>query len=263
MGEISYEPLIRDMTWSYSRLKAFNDCPYRWYLKYIRYPHTKGRNMFFASYGKFMHELIADYYSGEKTLVEIETEYLQEFRNKVNAYAPNKTIFRNYFLDGLNYLRNLKPPKNRVLSVENKVEFHIGDVPFIGYVDRTEGTPTGGIIVVDNKSRTLKPRSGRVVPTKTDQELDEYLRQLYLYSISIKNEYGSYPSELCFDCFRTQTVIREPFRVEKYEETKDWAKQTVERIASETDFNPDIEYFKCRYLCEMQDFCEYFELSKG
>lgn len=44
MGEISYAPLIEDMVWSYSRIKAFDDCPYRWYLKYIR--HLHGKDMF-------------------------------------------------------------------------------------------------------------------------------------------------------------------------------------------------------------------------
>ena len=41
MGEINYAPLIDDMVWSYSRIKAFVDCPYRFYLKYIRHIHGK------------------------------------------------------------------------------------------------------------------------------------------------------------------------------------------------------------------------------
>lgn len=93
MGEVNYKPIIQDMTWSYSRIKSFNDCPYRWFLKYI-HPHQlirsvfggerpskadidaayvrseiekadvgllyaylgiKRKEMFFASYGTFMH----------------------------------------------------------------------------------------------------------------------------------------------------------------------------------------------------------------
>ena len=41
MGEVNYAPLIDDMVWSYSRIKAFEDCPYRWYLKYIKKFHGK------------------------------------------------------------------------------------------------------------------------------------------------------------------------------------------------------------------------------
>lgn len=53
MGEVNYAPIIQEMTWSYSRIKAFDDCHYRWYLQYIRRLH--GKDMFFASYGSFMH----------------------------------------------------------------------------------------------------------------------------------------------------------------------------------------------------------------
>lgn len=262
MGEISYEPLIRDMTWSYSRIKAFDDCPYRWYLKYIRYPRVKGKDMFFANYGKFVHELLASFYSGEKTAGQVEAEYLRNFREQVNAYAPNKTIFKNYFLDGLNYLRGLTAPPNKILSVENKVEFQIGDIPFIGYIDLLEEDKNGEIIVVDNKSRTLKPRSQRSKPTKSDLELDQYLKQLYLYSIFVNDHYGKPPSMLCFNCFRSQLRIEEPFLEDGCDKAKLWVKDKVDEIATETEFRPNIEYFKCRYLCEMQDYCNYFELTK-
>lgn len=263
MGDVSYEPLIRDMTWSYSRIKAFDDCPYRWYLKYIRFPGVKGKDMFFADYGKFIHELIAKYYLGNMAKVDLEAEYLKNFRQKVSALAPNQTIFKNYFLNGLSYLRDILEPTNRVLAVEEKVEFEIDGVPFVGYIDLLEEDSDGGILVVDNKSRTLKPRSKRAKPTKSDIELDQYLKQLYLYSIYVKKHYGEYPKALCFNCFRNKTVIKEPFDESAYNAASQWAKDKTDEIAVETDFRPDIEYFKCRYLCEMQEYCEYFALSKG
>lgn len=262
MDGVSYEPLIRDMVWSYSRLKAYDDCPYRWYLKYIRYPKAEQKQMFFANYGKFVHELIADFYSGEKTPNELEVEYLQDFRAKVNAYAPNKTVFKNYFLDGLNYIRKLESPKNKVLSVENKVKFQVGRIPLIGYIDRLEEDADGHILVIDNKSRTLKPRSNRSKPTKADEELDRYLRQLYLYSISVQNQYGKTPYKLCFDCFRNQTFIEEKFRDDEYKKAQIWVEDKVSEISQDTEFRPNMEYFKCRYLCEMQEYCDYYELTK-
>ena len=262
MDGVSYEPLIRDMVWSYSRLKAYDDCPYRWYLKYIRYPKAEQKQMFFANYGKFVHELIADFYSGEKTPNELEVEYLQDFRAKVNAYAPNKAVFKNYFLDGLNYIRRLERPKNKVLSVENKVKFQVGGIPLIGYIDRLEEDADGHILVIDNKSRTLKPRSNRSKATKADEELDRYLRQLYLYSIAVQNQYGKPPYKLCFDCFRNQIFIEERFRDDEYKKAQIWVEDKVSEISKDTEFRPNMEYFKCRYLCEMQEYCDYYELTK-
>lgn len=48
MGEVSYLPLIEDMVWSYSRIESFNDCPYRFFLKYIS--KCKETDKFYASY---------------------------------------------------------------------------------------------------------------------------------------------------------------------------------------------------------------------
>ena len=52
-----------------------------------------------------------------------------------------------------------------------------------GVIDLVGRSDTGGLVIVDHKSRALKPRSKRKKPTKTNQELDEYLRQLYLYAV--------------------------------------------------------------------------------
>ena len=57
MGEISYRPLIEAMTWSYSRLEIFDDCPYRWFLTYIHTPKLKKEDKFYAAYGLFRHDL--------------------------------------------------------------------------------------------------------------------------------------------------------------------------------------------------------------
>ena len=83
MGEVNYAPLIDDMVWSYSRIKAFEDCPYRWYLKYIKKFH--GKDMFFSSYGTFMHKLIELYHKGEKTPRQIVDMYLQDFKTELAA----------------------------------------------------------------------------------------------------------------------------------------------------------------------------------
>lgn len=262
MGQVSYEPLIRDMVWSYSRLKSFEDCPYRWYLKYIRFPKGKKKHMFFSDYGVFVHELIADVYSGKRSAQSAGTEYLLKFRSKVIGRAPNQRIFDSYFHDGLNYFRSCQV-KNRVLSVEDRNEFSVGGLPFLGIIDRLEEDEDGGIILVDNKSRNLKPRSTRKQPTKGDEELDSYLRQLYLYAIPVREKFGRFPKKLCFDCFRSQTRVEEEFLPEKLEETKAWVADTVETIAKEEEFRPNMEFFKCNYLCEMQGLCDYYQMNGG
>ena len=81
MSEMIYRPLIEDMTWSYSRIKCFEDCPYRFYLKYIS--RCKEIPQFYASYGSFMHKLIEEFYKGIITKEEMLTKFLFGFQENV------------------------------------------------------------------------------------------------------------------------------------------------------------------------------------
>ena len=259
MGEVNYAPIIQEMTWSYSRIKAFDDCHYRWYLQYIRRLH--GKDMFFASYGSFMHKLIELYYKEDKSAKQLCEMYLRDFRSQVVGWAPSKTVFGNYFKSGLQYLKGIQPFPYNMVAIEKRVDFNLSGIPFIGYIDFL-GEKDGDLYVVDNKSRNLKPRSTRSNPTKSDLELDDYLKQLYLYSAAVEQEYGKLPKSLCFNCFQTPVFIEEPFKEQAYAESKQWLFNKVEEITRETDFLPSVEYFKCTYLCEMRDFCDYYRLAQ-
>ena len=258
MGEINYAPLIKDMTWSYSRARAFDDCPYRWYLRYIRRIH--GDDTFFATYGSFVHKLIDLHYKEGLTPEQMSSIYLQDFRKEVVGRAPSQKVFANYFTSGLQYLRDFEPLPYKPIETEKKVEFKVEDIPLVGYIDYL-GEKNGELLIIDNKSRALKRRSTRSKPTKTDLELDTYLRQLYIYAIAVEQEYGKLPGHLGFNCFRTGEVIIEPFDEKAYAEAIRWFTEKVAEITDESDFDPDIEWFKCQYLCECRSNCEYFDLA--
>lgn len=250
------------MQWSYSRVNSFADCNYKWYLRYIKYPHEPRVSMFFANYGGFVHELAADFYAGKKSAGQVYQEYLTGFRKHVNAYMPNKSIFNGYFSDGARFLKDISMPEEKVLAVEQEVHFNIDGHDFIGFIDRVDQAGNGDILVVDHKSRKLKRRSTRAKPTKSDEELDSYLKQLYIYSGPVKELYGKFPEYLCFNCFRTGEVIKEPFNREAYRNALSWASSSIDKIIEEEEFRPDVDYFKCNFLCEMNNKCEYFQMNK-
>ena len=262
--DISYRPLIDDMEWSHSRITAYESCPYRFYLRYIKFPRDKyeGKEHFFSSYGKFMHELIRLYRTGEKTKEQLIVEYLSKFRETITAPAPNAKVFSTYFADGLMYLQNMEPSENEIISTETKLRFDFRGKRFVGYIDSLERKPDGSLVIVDDKSRNLKPRSKRSKPTKTDIELDEYLRQLYMYSLFLIDEFGEMPGSLCFNCFRTQTMIEEKFWLDELEDTLEWIVVRTREIINTSEFEPDLEWYKCKYICEMQDVCSYFEIME-
>jgi hypothetical protein len=208
-----------------------------------------------------MHKLIEQYYTNGKTPQELCDMYLQGFKDSVVGRAPNGTVFENYFRSGLQYLKRIQAFPYNMIAVEKKVDFNISGIQFVGYIDFL-GEKDGEYYVVDNKSRVLKQRSNRPKPTKADTELDSYLRQLYLYSAAVEQECGKPPKSLCFNCFRIPILIEEPFSEQAYADSKQWAADMVRKIADETDFSPDVEYFKCTHLCEMNESCEYFRLSQ-
>lgn len=256
---MKYSNIISDFTWSYSRINQFEMCPYAFLLNYIK--HTPKKPMFFSEYGSFIHKLIEQYLTGKIKKEDLAGEYLARFKGEVRGVAPNKDIFKSYFEHGLSYLSNINFPYPDPLCVEHMVEFKIGDKPFTGIIDCV-AKDKDGIILVDNKSRALKERSKRKKPTKSDAELDEYLRQLYLYSIPIKDTFHCYPARLEFNCYRTGQLISEPFREEELERAKQWAADSIETITNNEDWSPKLDFWKCRYLCDFCDECEYFAMSK-
>lgn len=254
MGEISYKPLIDDMVWSYSRLDAYEDCPYRWFLKYLK--KYKETDKFYATYGAFIHKILERHYKGELTKDNMLMEFLTNFSKEVRGVRPKETTVQKYIEQGSEYLASFTPLPFEMIEVEYKVNFDIDGIPFVGFIDFL-GKEDGEYIIVDNKSRDLKPRSGRSRLTAKDKELDDMLKQLYLYSAAISQEFGKYPKELCFNCFRTGTLIREPFNIEAYNRTIKWAKERIKKISEDTEFNPNRDFFACRYICGVSDNCIY------
>ena len=254
-NDVSYKPLIDDMTWSYSRINCYEQCGYKWFCKYIL--GMKEDERFYTSYGSFMHKLIEGYYRGELTKEEMKIKFLFDFSTEVQGARPSEKVVQNYINKGIEYISAFEPFPFNMIDVELEVKYHINGIPFIGYIDYL-GEKNGEYYIVDNKSRELRPRSGRKKPTKKDEELDNMLVQLYLYAAAVKEIYGKYPKALCFNCFKNGVFIEEPFVEEKYNEAIEWAISSIKHITETEDFSPNVEYFGCVHLCGLTDGCEYW-----
>lgn len=255
MSDDIYLPLIEDITWSYSNLETFNDCKYRWFLRYIK--HMKQDDMFYASYGLYMHELIERYYNNELTSEELPIEFLINFSERVRGTRPKESIVNSYMEKGLEYFKVISPFPYKKISVEQEINFEMFGMKFVCRVDYIGQDDDGNLVIVDNKSRDLKPRSKRKNPTVKDKELDEMLKQLYVYSYAVESEYGKKPKFLCFNCFKSGEFIVEEFDENKYNETLEWVKKTINKIKECDDFYPNIQFFPCKYICGFGDKCCY------
>lgn len=251
--------LIDSMTWSHSRIGSYEQCPYGFYLKYI--DGCEEAPMFFSDFGSLVHDILARYYGGKITREAAESEYLIRFPAEVRGKAPSHDIRVNYFAQGLLCMRALSPIPGKILGIEEYVRFRIFDLQFIGFIDLIYTDEHDKLIILDHKSRTLRPRSKRRKPTKTDEELDSYLRQLYMYAIPVKEMFGRYPDYLEFNCYRSGERIKEEFHTEALEATKEWAVGVIDRIRAEKEWNPDMEFWKCNNICGLHDQCEYAQMG--
>ena len=259
MGDISYAPLIEDMTWSYSRLKAFESCKQNWFLRYIR--GVKDIPCFYTNYGSFMHRILEGYYSGKLTKQQMLTEFLIHFRDEVKGQRPDGKIVNKYILSGTSYISSFEPFDLESLWVEKRCSFSVEGRQFVGVIDFLGRSKDGELYLIDHKSRELKPRSGRANPTVKDRELDDMLRQLYLYCVPVFEEFGCFPNFLCFNCFKNGengALIKEPFHKEAFEEAKRWALDLIRQIEAEEDFDPNPDYFFCKWLCGVNDKCQTY-----
>lgn len=257
---MNYSNIISDFTWSYSRIGQFEMCPYGFLLSYIK--RAPKKPMFFSDYGSFMHMLIEQYLRGFLEKEDLTDAYLFGFKRNITGRAPSSKIFKSYFEQGYDYLSKIDFPYMSPVGVEQKYDFMVGDKKFTGIVDCV-AMDDDGLVILDNKSRALKPRSGRKKPTQSGEELDSYLRQLYLYSVPVEQIYHTYPVRLEFNCFRTGQLISEPFREEEFEKTKRWALKTIDTITENEDWSPKIDYWKCNYICDLGDDCCYCQMNRG
>lgn len=250
-----YELVISSMTWSYSRLRSFEACPYGWLQRYIF--GVPDKQNFFSQFGGFMHKIMQNYLCGRLKKRELVQYYLRNFAQEVGEPAPTQKILENYLTQGRQYLRVLPLPESRVsVGIEEPISFQISGYPFVGILD-WRSTDNGAMFITDHKSRSLRPRSNRATPTKNDVLLDDYLRQMYIYAIGLKEKIGVYPDFLEFNCFREQQWITEPFRIEKAEETEAWAIKLIEDIERTDHWTPNLDYWVCNHICGTAQACEY------
>lgn len=254
--------VLDTMTWSFSRLNSFYHCPYEWKLNYMEC--NKPENGFFGEYGTLMHHILEKYEKGELSIFELNDYYEKHFSEYVSHDAPpNKyvDIKESYYYKGLDYLNNIDLYLDQydILGVEKKVEFEISGKPFVGYIDLlVRDKSNGEIIIIDHKSSSIKTKKNGCISLSDSGHFLEFQRQLYLYSIPIIKEYGEV-SKFRWNMFKDRKWIESIWNQEEYEQTIQWAKDTLKLIENEREWLPNnYSPYYCNYLCgQRNNACEY------
>lgn len=245
------------------------------YLTYILRQSRKDN--FFGQYGTFAHGILEKYKKGDLELFELYDYCLSNFDEFITTTAPpNKFVdlYSDYKQKLLNYFYDFKDIEGKVEGVEKSVEFDLdlGDrvIKFVGFIDLLIKDVEDELEIWDYKSKSAFKKN----------EHDEYLRQLYLYSIDVFNHYGKYPKELNFEMFKIGETVRHKFDINRLNEAKQWVSNTLNEIYKDDKFETKIDIendimkqkskrtgkpfkkknkeddFFCKYICSQKDNCD-------
>ncbi|HBL82406.1 MAG TPA: hypothetical protein DD391_07405 [Clostridiales bacterium] len=246
------EFILDSITWSFSSVRAYAQCPLQFRLVYI--DALPKINNAFAEWGTFCHLLLEQFYRGKLPGSALAEEYQKGYQGHIKQrfpYNEQKDLNRSYYEAGLAYFTGFAGdfPTCEILSVEQKIRFSVGGYPFIGFIDLILRDKTDGkIILCDHKSKAK---------FKTAAEKKEYLRQLYLYAPYIKKVYGAYPKTLLFNMFRIGEQVKEPFCTTARREAEAWFCQTIAAIYRDTTFEARPNSFFCDQLCSAGQHCPH------
>lgn len=241
--------IIGTMTYSFSRLNSFYTCPYEWHRVYIDCDEKDNSAM--AQFGSLMHSILEMYAKGELEVFELSQYYMDHFNDVVTYdFPPNKYIDmrQKYYDAGLDYLDNidLDLDSYNILGVEKKVEFKINKYDCIGFIDLLlQDKKSGEIIILDHKSASIGVLKSGKIAKKDREHFDQFKKQLYLYAKPVIQEYGRV-DKLKWNMFRDQKYIEIPFDQKEYEESLQWAEDTIKLIEAETEWGLNQEFVKAR-----------------
>lgn len=252
-----YKDILDDMVWSFSRLKSYEYCPYSWYLNYIE--KLDGYSSFYAENGKLMHRVLEGITNGTLSIYDAPSFYLEEFENIPHTVRQN--IIDNTYDKCMDYLMTIDDSVldgYHVVGSEIKVNYHVGIYNFVGYIDLLLRDEEDNLIIVDHKSTDSFLKKNGEPRANTKELYEGYKKQLYLYSLAVKQKFGKFPTKLVFNHFKDGgklTVV--DWNMKELLETINWAIGVIKRIYEDETFEAIPKTGYCWRLCGYRRDCEY------
>lgn len=205
------ENLMKDQVFSYSRLKLFEGCPFRWYLKYVE-NHEEGDSMPLML-GKAVHKAIE-----EKLLGKSDKEALLQGWKEVDYYAIDLVEYETLF-------QRANVVRGDALRPNTEVEKHFtlplngeGSPKLQGFIDMVQQV-FGTYSFTDWKSNRLKY-----------EPMDNMQLALYAWALSIIYNVPQVTGTLFFLRFFKDNVKSQLFTKVEMEEARSWALDLANEI---------------------------------
>lgn len=246
--------------YSHSKLSSFEQCPFKYKLRYIDKIKPIIEKTIEAHLGSSVHSALEWLYNfikenPEKTpsLDDVIQVYVNEWEKNFSKdilVVKQNMDYKDYFNKGieflLNYYQKHQPFRDGTIECEKKIYIDLDENTKIqGFIDRlVRNIETGNFEIHDYKTANILP---------TQEKMDED-RQLALYSIAIKEIYGEDKEvTLIWHYLAHNTKIVSKRTNEQLNNLKEQTKRLIKKIESTTDF-PTQPSVLCNW-CEYKDIC--------
>ncbi|WP_297131799.1 PD-(D/E)XK nuclease family protein [Terrisporobacter sp.] len=233
--------------YSFSRLGSYENCPYGYYLTYIK--HERGENGTYGVLGGILHEIME---SLEHGLISKE-DALNKWNNEIEFLEtldelnfPTEKSKNNYLEDISLYLKSFKPLEfgNKEVKSESYFEIELKGHTFRGYID---------LAVIDHEKKEIKIYDYKTSSKSgfTGKNLIKKCYQLILYATSMESAYPNYSIiTTCFDMVKYARHV-ETGKIKERKDIMVYEEDEYERYFLEIPYNEE----------NKEKFLEYIETS--
>lgn len=262
------EHLKPDFRWSFSKLAAFRQCPYSFYLTYVKQDREEELPNFFGLYGSFCHKLLEAWALNKLPAFCLADAYASGYGEAVTMPPPAfpKGLGEKAYNAGLQYFSAFTGfgPDWEVVSAEQKFTLRLEEYTLVGIADLVlRHRDTGDLWVIDHKTKSS---------SSLKKELDIYRKQLYLYALWCHEAFGAYPAKISFNLLKEARWVDEAFSPEELEKTRRWFVDTIKAIelcdAFENwtpcvkDTDTKAPYF-CSQICGVSLQCDPYQVVRA
>ena len=252
--------LTAETKWSFSKLSAYAECPFGFWLRYCQDPPLQDEGNAWSDFGNLCHKLLEQYALGELSLFQLPEEYEDRYNEVVvHRFPPiGKDYAEKTYQQGLEYFENFEGFDDAydIVSAEERFEISVSGYQIVGISDLVlREKERGALLVVDHKTKSLKSM-------KHDYPL--YRNQLYLYAEHVHQKYGCYPETLMFNLIKDPAApFIETFDPEQMEATKKWMVEQIDKVYLDDTWDATQAQkiregkgdFYCRWICPMLGYC--------
>jgi len=243
---------IASTRYSFSRLKTYAECPYKYKLQHLVRVPTKANHS--LNFGQAIHLSFEAFFKAVLSAGEqVDKAFLLALYEKF--WTTNATFYESaaqkeeYYQKGLKIMemfwQDYETQKPQVQDVEKQINWKWSENTSLeARLDRVDRLPDGKLRVVDYK--TGRPK---------DKIDPEYKKQLILYAQAIQAQYGALPAEIKLIYVEDWTVHNIVIKEKDLESLDKWVAEVLQGIM-DLDFGPKPSEFTCGF-CPYRDICEY------